>query len=211
MLEISEIYKSIQGESQYWGYPCVIVRFANCNLECVYCDTAYAKESGTKIEPDKLLKKIISFNIPLVCITGGEPLLQKEVFELTENLLNANLTVLLETNGTIDISPLDFRTVIIMDIKCPSSGMSNKTMWENLDWLSPEDGVKFVLKDKEDFNWALNVIKENNLDTKVNVLLSPVHDVLSPDLLSKWMLEEKINARLNLQLHKYIWQDAKHR
>lgn len=207
MLEVCELYKSLEGETQYSGLPCTFVRLAQCNLDCNYCDTPYAREPGEEMPVSQIMQEVQSFGIPLVCVTGGEPLLQEKTNELVETMLDQDFTVLLETNGTIDISSIDPRTTIIMDIKCPSSGMSEKTKWDNIEWLSPTDAVKFVIQDRKDFEWSGQFMKANDLENRVNVLFSPAFGILKPDQLADWILEKSFNIRLNLQLQNYIWPD----
>ena len=202
---INEIYVSIQGESTYAGLPCVFVRTTGCNLRCNYCDTVYAFEEGKEMTLAHILRKVDSYKIPLVEITGGEPLLQKEINPLVTQLCDKSYTVLIETSGSLDISALDPRAIRIMDLKCPSSGEMESMLWDNLRYLTPRDEIKFVIGDERDFYWALNVIKTHKLDQKCPILFSCVFDSLHPKTLAEWMLNEKVSVRLQLQMHKYIW------
>jgi len=203
-MKINEIFKSIQGESSFAGLPCVFVRLAGCNLRCSYCDTTYAYEKNIEIAVDEILEKVKSFNCPLVEITGGEPLLQKETYLLVNKLLDASYRVLIETNGSLDISRLDERAIRIMDIKCPGGGESDKIRWENIDNLRQSDEVKFVLSDQRDYEWAKEIIEKHRLLNKAKVLLSVAFNRLAPEEVVKWMLKDNLNVRFQLQLHKYI-------
>lgn len=208
MLKVNEIFYSIQGESSFTGLPFVFVRLTGCNLRCSYCDTKYAYEEGTAMSVEQILKEIKKYNCPYVEVTGGEPLLQEETPSLVNSLIGNNFTVLVETNGTKDISVIPDRAVRIMDIKCPSSGESDKFDWENLNRLNPQDEVKFVIAEKLDYDWAKEIITDRNLSEKVKVLLSPVKEKMNPDILAEWILKDKSDVRLQLQLHKIIWPFA---
>ncbi len=208
-MKICELFKSIQGESSFAGYPFIFVRFTGCNLRCSYCDTAYAYEGGYEISEERLLRKISAFGIGSVTITGGEPLLQKGVFSLIDALVQQDYTVLVETNGTLDISPLNSRAIRILDIKCPGSGESKKNNWENLKRLTDRDEIKFVITNRDDYEWAKQVMQTFSLDGRFTIHLSPAHGILNPDILASWILEDSLKIRLNLQLHKYIWKDRK--
>ncbi len=205
-LVVNEIFYSIQGESSWTGLPCVFVRLTYCDLRCVWCDTQYAFYEGTEMTIDEIIEKVKSYNCKLVEITGGEPLLQENSLKLMKRLCDENFTVLLETGGHRDISKVDPRVHIIMDIKCPGSKMSHKNRWENINYLSKKDEVKFVIKDRTDYEWAKEVIKKFNLTEKVGaVLFSPVFGEIEPVVLVGWILEDKIPVRFQLQIHKYIW------
>ena len=204
-MKVNEIFKSIQGESSFQGLPCVFVRLTGCNLRCSWCDTTYAYEEGEEMSVDEIIKKVEGYHTPLVEITGGEPLLQEEVYPLTKRLLDLGYKVLIETNGSLDIGRLDKRVIKILDIKCPGSGESDKMRWENLDRLSPKDEVKFVLSNREDYQWAKGVIERYGLADRVTILLSVVYGRLDPKDLAQWILEDNLNVRLQLQLQKYIW------
>ncbi|MBD3181637.1 radical SAM protein [Candidatus Poribacteria bacterium] len=205
-MKVCEIFYSIQGESTYAGLPCVFVRTSGCNLRCLYCDTRYAYEDGQELSIDQIIEMIESYDCNLVEITGGEPLLQlDEVNELIKLLLECNYTILIETNGSLPVDKLDHRVVKIMDIKCPGSAMQDRNLWENINYLDQKDQVKFVISHKQDYIWVLQVIKRYELLQNTQVLLSPVFGILEPCNLVEWMLKDKLKARFQLQIHKYIW------
>jgi 7-carboxy-7-deazaguanine synthase len=206
MLTINEIYPSIQGESTYTGLPCVFVRTTACDLRCAWCDTPYAFHEGRKMSLDEVMAVVEGFGLPLVELTGGEPLLQPAIYPLMERLLAEGYTVLLETGGHVDIGRVPAQVVRIVDVKCPGSGESHRNHWPNLDRLRPHDEVKFVVRDRADYEFAREAISAHALAGRVAaVLLSPVHGVLDPKALAAWMLEDRLPARLQLQAHKYIW------
>ena len=207
-LLINEIFYSIQGESLYAGLPCVFVRLAGCNLRCSYCDTRYAYEEGSKMELAEILQKVATYHCPLIEITGGEPLLQDDTPLLISELLEKGYEVMMETNGTFDISIVDKRCIKIVDIKCPTSGESDKNDLENLKRLNQKDQVKFVIGSHEDYEYAKNITKliPPELPEK-NILFSPVFGKIACAELAKWILEDNLNIRLHLQLHKIIWPD----
>lgn len=188
--------------------PCTFVRLAGCNLRCSYCDTAYAFEGGIELGEDDVLGEVHLMGLNLVEVTGGEPLLQEETLHLIERLLNDGHRVMLETNGSMSIRDVDPRATVIMDIKTPGSGMSEKTDLLNLDILKPADEVKFVLTNRKDYLWTRKFIAEHSLIGRCGVLLSPAFGILRPEMLSKWMLEDRLDARLNIQLHKYFFSDG---
>lgn len=205
-MRISEIFQSIQGESSYAGRPCVFVRLTGCNLRCAHCDTRYAYEGGEKLSVSAILDRVRAFNCELVELTGGEPLLQASTPELALRLLDSGFRVLVETNGSLDISLLDSRCARIMDIKCPSSQEAASFDPENLLRLTPRDEVKLVVANEEDYAYARERLAEVRSAARgVTALLSPVFGELEPAVLVSWMLRDKLNARLNLQLHKYVW------
>lgn len=212
-LLIHEIYRSIQGESTFVGLPCVFVRLAVCDSRCVWCDTPHAFTQGSLISVDDVVKRVLEFHCPLMEITGGEPLLQREVFVLMTRLADRGLTVLLETSGAHDLGPVDPRVHIIMDLKCPDSGESAGNRWANLDLLKPTDEIKFVIASRADFDWTVQTIRAYDLDRRFTLLLSPVFTLppncnaskIQPAELARWLLESGLNARLQLQLHKFIW------
>jgi 7-carboxy-7-deazaguanine synthase len=204
-LLIHEIYRSVQGESTFAGLPCVFVRLAVCDARCVWCDTPHAFKEGSLRSPADILEQVQSYHCPLVEITGGEPLLQEEVFALMSALADRGLTVLLETSGAHDVSQVDPRVHIIMDLKCPDSGECAGNRWANLDLLKPTDQIKFVLASRRDFEWAEQTIRSQNLDRRFILLLSPVFGAVSPQQLAEWLLASGLNVRMQLQLHKYIW------
>ena len=204
-MKVCEIFLSIQGESTYAGLPCVFIRMSGCNLRCAYCDTTYAYEEGMELSEEDIFKQAVSYGISLIEITGGEPLMQKDVFQLIKRLLDSSLTVLVETNGSINFSGVDRRAIIIMDIKSPGSGMCEMMDLENLRLLKSQDELKFVIADRGDYEWTRDFIRKHGLSGKCTILLSPVFGVFSPRDLSRWMLDDRLRARLNLQLHKYIY------
>jgi len=207
-MKISEVFYSIQGETSYAGYPCIFIRLAGCNLRCRYCDTTYAYEDGEEIPLEGLIERISHYRCQRVELTGGEPLLQADIYPLTQRLLDLGYQLLLETNGSLDITRLDPRICRIVDIKCPGSGMTEAMLWDNLRHLRQTDQVKFVLSDQEDYLWAREIIRRYSLDDLVgNILFSPAVPLLSPATLAEWILRDGLDIRLNLQLHKYIWPD----
>jgi 7-carboxy-7-deazaguanine synthase len=206
MLTINEIFHSIQGESTHAGEPCVFVRLTACDLRCSWCDTAYAFHEGAKRSLDEVIAAVAEYGCPTVEITGGEPLLQEDVYPLMDRLLTSGYTVLLETGGHRPIDRVPAAVVKIVDVKCPGSGESQRNCWANLDVLSPHDEVKFVLADRHDYEFARDVIARYDLSSRcAAILLSPVHGGLDPRVLSEWMLADRLPARLQLQLHKFIW------
>ncbi len=208
-LKVNEIFYSIQGESTAAGKPCVFVRLSYCNLHCDYCDTEYAFNEGRDMTIGQIFEAIATYNSKLVEVTGGEPLLQENVYPLLKILCDNNYNVLLETGGHINIGTVDKRVKIIMDIKCPSSNESEKNLWTNFDKLKKKDEIKFVLSDKNDFKWAKSIIKKYNLMNKYRLLFSPVFGKLNNKDLAEWILSEKLPVQMQLQLHKYIWPESK--
>jgi 7-carboxy-7-deazaguanine synthase len=205
-LTINEIYTSVQGESTWAGLPCVFVRLTFCDLRCTYCDTEYAFYKGTKREVDDIVAEVLAIDCPLVEITGGEPLLQKNVLPLMTKLCDAGRELLIETSGAHDISQIDPRVHRIMDLKTPSSGECARNLFTNIPHLTRGDEVKFVLGSREDYEWARAQIAEHKLDERVGaVLLSPVFGKIDPRDIVEWMLADKVPARFQLQMHKFIW------
>jgi 7-carboxy-7-deazaguanine synthase len=204
-LLIHEIYRSIQGESTFAGLPCVFVRLAVCDARCVYCDTPHAFNQGETWSADAIVARVLGYQCPLVLITGGEPLLQEEVFALMTRLADQGLTVSLETSGAHDVSRVDGRVHIIMDLKCPESGECGNNRWENLDLLKPGDQIKFVISSRGDFDWSVEAIRKHQLDRRFMVLLSPVFGAISPLDLAQWLLDSQLQVRMQIQLHKVIW------
>jgi 7-carboxy-7-deazaguanine synthase len=206
MLTINEIFHSIQGESSRAGQLCVFVRLTACDLRCSWCDTPYAFHEGRKMSVDEVVAAVETYGSPLVEITGGEPLLQDDVYPLMDRLLAGGRTVMLETGGHRPTSRVPAAVLKIVDIKCPASGEAASNDWSNLGRLEPHDEVKFVIQDRADYEFARDVIVRHHLPSRAAaVLMSPVHGVLEPKTLSEWMLADRLPARLQLQLHKYIW------
>lgn len=204
-LTITEIYPSIQGESSFAGLPCTFIRLTGCPLRCNWCDTVYGFAGGKQYLIEEILAEVRKCGLPLVELTGGEPLAQTAVFELMNQLLAEGYRLLIETSGSESIKPIPEGVHVIMDIKCPGSGMDEKNLWENIAWLKPTDEVKFVLRHRQDYEWASGVIDQYQLTKRCQVLLSCAFGLLEPKILAEWMVNDKINARLNLQQHKYIW------
>jgi len=206
MLNLTEIFASVQGESRLSGLPTTFVRLAACNLRCSWCDTPYSFGRGTATPLEAVVRKVEQNGCPYVCITGGEPLLQENVHSLMKRLCDLGYRLSLETGGSLSIEKVDPRVSVILDIKCPGSGMAHKNRLENLALLKPIDEVKFVLKERSDYDWAKALCEEKELfSRKPEVLFSPVHGILNPQELVGWILEDKIPVRLNLQIHKFIW------
>lgn len=208
MLKVNEIFKGIQGESTYAGHPCAFIRLTSCNLRCNYCDTTYAYDEGREFSIDDLLNETHKFNCKIVEVTGGEPLLQKNIFELFNRLTSKNYLVLLETNGTRSLKNINPSVIKIMDIKCPGSGFSNMTEWDNLNYLTSSDQIKFVISSRDDFDWAVKVMKEKELEKLCTILFSPNYKQLKSKDLAEWILSENISVRFQPQLHKYIWGEG---
>lgn len=208
-MKVCEIFTSIQGESSYAGLPCTFIRFTGCNLRCAYCDTAYAYDEGAEYTADMLVKEVSKRGVNLIEITGGEPLLQVEVLALIKKLLDVGYKVLIETNGSVPIKDIDRRAVVIMDIKTPGSGMSDKLDVGNIALLKPPDEVKFVITDRADYEWAREFISEYSLINKCHVLMSPAYGRMDAKDLSEWIMKDRLAVRLNLQLHKYIFGPEK--
>jgi 7-carboxy-7-deazaguanine synthase len=206
MLTVFEIYPSIQGESTHAGRPCVFVRLAACDLRCSWCDTPYAFTGGQKMAVEDVLARVAALGVPLVELTGGEPLLQKEAVPLMAALIAAGHEVLLETGGHLSVADVPARVVRIVDVKCPGSGEASKMHWANLDLLQRHDEVKFVIRDRADYEYARDVVMTRALSDRVAaVLFSPVHGVQDPQALAAWILADRLAVRLQLQLHKFIW------
>lgn len=203
-LRLTEIFYSIQGESAAAGRPCVFVRLARCNLRCTWCDTTYSFEGGARRTISDIVEEVAGYGCRLVEITGGEPLLQRPVHALMTRLCDEGYEVLLETSGSLDISPVDRRVRVIMDLKPPGSGEVAKNRWENVAALKPTDEVKFVILDRADYAWALAACREHGLFERANVIFSPVHGVMDAHELSTWILEDRLPVRLGLQLHKFL-------
>ena len=206
MIKVNEIYYSIQGESSKVGLPCVFIRLTYCNLRCTYCDTEYAFYEGKDMSIEHILPVVKKFNCKLVELTGGEPLFQKESIELMKRLSDDGFEVLLETGGSLPIKDVDERVKIIMDLKCPSSGMMKKNLYSNIDDLKLSDELKFVIGSREDYDWTIEILKKYNLIKKCSVLFSTVFGKLEPVTLVNWILEDNLDVRFQLQMHKFIWE-----
>lgn len=207
-LQISETFYSIQGESTYAGLPCFFIRLADCNLRCNYCDAHYTyEEPGKTVSIKDLLAQAADYPKAIVEITGGEPLLQENVYPLMEGLLAAGRTVLLETNGSVDISRVPEKVIKIVDMKCPESGMAEKMDLENLNRLAKHDEVKFVVSSEADYSWAKQLIEEYQLTQKATVLFSPIIGKVKSADLAQWLLTDQLQARIQLQLHTFLWPD----
>ena len=204
-MKITEIYASIQGETQYAGLPCTLVRTTGCDLRCGYCDSAFAFHGGREMTLEDIAREVDRLGAPLVLLTGGEPMLQRELPALAGRLLGAGFKVMIETSGAHSLETLPDEVVRIVDVKTPASGESHRMRWELLAGLRPRDAAKFVVADEGDYRWACDVIREHDLGRLTEVLLSPVHGRLDPKTLVTWMLRDRLPARLNLQLHKYVW------
>ena len=208
-LVVSEIFHSLQGESSHMGRPCVFVRLTYCNLRCTYCDTAYAFYEGREINIDEVLETVRGYACKLVEVTGGEPLFQENVYPLMSRLCDEGFEVLLETGGSLSISQVDPRVKRIVDFKCPSSKMSVRNRWENVNLLKPGDEIKFVIGNREDYDWTKEMMQSYDLASHCPVLMSPVSGELGLLQLAEWILEDRLNVRFQLQLHKYIWSPEK--
>jgi 7-carboxy-7-deazaguanine synthase len=204
-LVVHEIYRSVQGESTFAGLPCVFVRLTACHLRCVYCDTPHAFRQGETLALDEVVARALDFGDALVEITGGEPLLQPEVYPLMTRLADAGRTVLLETSGGVDTAQVDPRVHIILDLKTPGSGEVEANVWANLDRLKPTDEVKVVVCDRADFDWAVAQVVAHRLTERCPVLFSPVFGRVTPTELAEWVLESRLPVRLQVQLHKILW------
>jgi 7-carboxy-7-deazaguanine synthase len=204
-LMVHEIYRSLQGESTYAGLPCVFVRLTACDLRCTWCDTPHAFTQGSPMTLDAVIAEVQSLETPIVELTGGEPLLQAECLTLMSRLADLGMTVLLETSGSQEVSPVDRRVHVIMDLKCPDSGECERNLWSNLDHLKATDEIKFVIASERDFRWAEASVRTHQLDRRFRPLFSPVFSSVTPLQLANWVLESNLNVRMQLQLHKQIW------
>lgn len=204
-MRITEIFHSIQGESSHAGRPCVFVRLTGCPLRCTWCDTDYAFYGGEECSADQVLERVASFGCRLVEVTGGEPLAQPEAPHLITKLCEAGYKVLIETSGAIDIATVDRRAHVILDVKCPGSGMTDRMHWPNLDKLTQQDEAKFVIADRQDYDWARDVIARYELTQRCSVLISPVFGSLELRQLAEWVLADRLPVRFQLQIHKFIW------
>ncbi|MCX5723682.1 MAG: 7-carboxy-7-deazaguanine synthase QueE [Nitrospirae bacterium] len=204
-MRLTEIFHSIQGESSYAGRPCVFIRLTGCPLRCTWCDTDYAFYGGRDCAIDDILAKVQTYGCPLVEVTGGEPLAQPESLPLMARLCDAGYTVLLETSGSIDMTPVDPRVHVILDVKCPGSGMTDRMHWPNLAALTAKDEAKFVLASRADYDWAREILAQHDLASRCPVLFSPVFGSLDLRQLAEWILADRLPVRFQLQMHKYIW------
>lgn len=204
-LKIHEIFYSLQGESSRVGLPTVFVRLTGCPMRCVYCDTAYAFSGGCNMEISDIMAKVAEFGTKYVTVTGGEPLAQKGCLVLLKELCDAGYSVSLETGGAIDISPVDKRVSVILDVKTPGSGEVENNVWTNLDYLKPADEVKFVLCSRADYDWAKDILVKHHIADKCPVLFSPVYSQVNPTDLAEWVLKDQLPVRMQVQLHKILW------
>jgi 7-carboxy-7-deazaguanine synthase len=204
-VKVTEIFLSIQGEAESVGWPTVFVRLTGCPLRCQYCDTEYAFYGGEWFSIDATLERVASFDTPYVCVTGGEPLAQKSCIELLRRLCDAGYRVSLETSGAIDVSKVDPRVVRVVDIKTPGSGEADRNRFENLDLLRSDEQVKFVICDRADFEWARELVRTRRLNERCMVLFSPSYEQVEARDLAQWILDERLPVRLQVQLHKYLW------
>ncbi|HKL50188.1 MAG TPA: 7-carboxy-7-deazaguanine synthase QueE [Wenzhouxiangellaceae bacterium] len=205
-LKITEIFRSLQGESDSVGWPTVFVRLTGCPLRCVWCDTAYAFQGGEWMQIDTIVERVAEFGTRHVCVTGGEPLAQKRCIELLTRLCDAGHRVSLETSGALPVGRVDPRVHKVLDLKAPASGESARNLWTNLEHLQPQDQIKFVISDRTDFDWTVDQIRTRNLG-RWHVLISPVWETLAPATLADWLMESGIEARMQVQLHKLLWGD----
>jgi 7-carboxy-7-deazaguanine synthase len=204
-VRITEIYRSIQGETQYAGLPCTLVRTTGCDLRCTYCDSAFAFHGGSDMALEDIVTEVRRLGAPLVLLTGGEPMLQHEIGPLAERLLGEGYRVMIETSGAHPLDRLPAAVIRIVDVKTPGSHEAARMRLDILDGLGPKDAVKFVVTGQDDYRWAADLIRSRRLAERTEVLLSPAHGLLEPRELVGWMLEDRLPARLNLQLHKYVW------
>jgi len=208
MMRVNEIFKSILGESTYAGSSCGIIRLSGCNLRCKYCDTQYAYHEFFSSSIEKICSRIDQYKTSMILLTGGEPLLQEESYELMNRLLKKEYTVLLETNGSQSIERVPSGVIKILDLKCPGSGESHQMYWDNMKKLLPTDEIKCVISDQADLEWATNIIHEYQLGEMARVLFSPVYGSIDPCILADWILQKNLPVRLHLQIHKLIWGEG---
>ncbi len=206
-LFVTEIFTSIQGESHWSGYPCTFIRLGGCNLDCNYCDTRYSRQGGEETTPEAAAKKALAFGVEMVEVTGGEPLHQPSAFELLELLVEGGARVLLETNGSYSIYGLPPEVTVVMDIKTPGSGMAESNLWSNIGLLRPSDEVKFILTSRADYEWSKEVIEDKELVGRTLISLSPAYGLVDPAELAAWMVEDRLDVRFQLQLHRIIWPE----
>ena len=206
-LKITEIFHSLQGEASNVGLPTVFIRLTGCPLRCHYCDTAYAFTGGEWMDIESIISKVKPYNTPRITVTGGEPLAQKSCIELLNQLCDLNYDVSLETSGAILLDQVDKRVVKVLDVKTPASKEDSKNKFENFMFLNADDQIKFVICDESDYRWSKQLIDEHKLESKCEILFSPSHDQLDASILANWVLEDKLNVRFQIQLHKYLWGD----
>lgn len=204
-LRVIEVYTSVQGESSFVGLPCVFVRLAGCNLRCTWCDSTYTFKGGEPRAIDDVVAEVVATGVPLVELTGGEPLVHRQAIPLLQRLCDRGLTVLLETSGSRDIGPVPDPVHIILDLKCPDSGEERANLWSNIPKLRKKDEVKFVIASRRDYEWARDVVRERRLAERCQVLFSPVFGAVEPKDIVAWMLEDRVPARFQVQLHKVVW------
>jgi len=207
-LKVNEIYYSIQGESSYTGLPCIFIRLTYCNLRCTYCDSEYTFHDGNNMSINDILERIKQYSCKLVEVTGGEPLVQKECITLLKKLVDLDYEVLLETSGSLTIKDVPKQVINIIDFKCPSSGMKKKNHWDNINYLKPNDEVKFIIEDREDYEWAKMKIRQYNLNKKSKILMSPSYNKIEEKEIVDWILKDNLNVKFQIQLHKIIWKDT---
>lgn len=206
-LNITEIFYSLQGEAKEVGIPTVFIRLTGCPLRCNYCDTAYAFKGNNPLSIQHILDEVAQYNTRYVCVTGGEPMAQSNCLKLLDSLIDSGYNVSMETSGSIDIAPVNNKVSIVMDIKTPSSTEEHQNRYENLSVLKPKDQLKFVIASRSDFDWCIEILENNSVESEV--LFSPVYESLEPVKLADWILEKKLNVRLQVQLHKILWGDQK--
>ncbi len=207
-LRITEIFYSLQGEARHVGLPTIFIRLTGCPLRCHYCDTAYAFKGGKQLSFAEIFNQLRQYQTPYITVTGGEPLAQEGCISLLQLLCDQNYQVSLETSGALSLANVDRRVVKVMDLKTPSSGECDKNDYRNLDFLNAHDQIKFVMGDRIDFDWSVSMIKQHKLNTRCELLFSPIADQLSPTLLADWILAEQLPVRFQIQLHKYLWGDS---